>query len=221
MKTNTYKTILLSICLSVIPGLGFSPVSASTFTGSLSNTSNQDRMIIVAAPTASPAAGTYTSAQNVILTTNSASSSVRYALDNSAPTCEHGTVYSSPISVGANTTVKAISCYPGNISSNTSSFDYAINITTENNSATSGGSTTGGGGGGGGGRGSSSGGYTYTLSAQAKRIDTNNDGKINILEFVALMSGWGKTGSGIAGDFNADGRVDILDFVLLMANWTK
>ena len=80
--------------------------------------------------------------------------------------------------------------------------------------------TTGGGGGGGGG-------YSYTppvtststLSATAQKVDTNKDNKVDVLDFVTLMAGWGKTGSGISADFNGDSRVDVLDFVMLMVNW--
>jgi hypothetical protein len=81
------------------------------------------------------------------------------------------------------------------------------------------------GGGGGGGGGSPAPVVTVTannpLSAEAQKVDTNNDGVVNVLEFVSLMTNWGKTGSNIGGDFNSDGRVDVFDFVMLMANWTK
>jgi hypothetical protein len=78
-----------------------------------------------------------------------------------------------------------------------------------------GGGSSGGSGGGGGGGG---GGYYYSV---AKKGDANNDGRVDILDFVSLMANWGKTGYGNIADFNGDGKVDILDFVLLMANWTK
>ncbi len=79
------------------------------------------------------------------------------------------------------------------------------------------GGTTSGGGGGGGGGGSLGGGSRSTLA----KADANGDGKVDILDFVALMANWGKTNTGNPADFNKDGRVDILDFVLLMATWTK
>jgi len=62
---------------------------------------------------------------------------------------------------------------------------------------------------------------TSPLSTVAQQVDANNDGKIDILDFVTLMANWGKTGSSIVGDFNNDGKIDILDFVMLMAYWTK
>jgi hypothetical protein len=77
-------------------------------------------------------------------------------------------------------------------------------------------------GGGGGGGGSS---YTSpvasTLNTEAQKVDANNDGAINVLDFVSLMANWGKTGTNIVADFNSDGKVDVLDFVMLMVNWTK
>jgi len=62
---------------------------------------------------------------------------------------------------------------------------------------------------------------TSPLSTVAQQVDANNDGKIDILDFVTLMANWGKTGPNIVGDFNNDGKIDVLDFVMLMAYWTK
>ncbi len=45
--------------------------------------------------------------------------------------------------------------------------------------------------------------------------------RLTCSEFVTLMAQWGKGGLGNSADFNQDGKVDILDFVLLMAYWTK
>jgi hypothetical protein len=60
-----------------------------------------------------------------------------------------------------------------------------------------------------------------SLSDQSdKSIDINNDGKVDMFEFVSIMADWNKTGTNIATDFNSDGKVDILDFAILMANWT-
>lgn len=74
-------------------------------------------------------------------------------------------------------------------------------------------STTSGGGGGGGG-----GGGTRTVQVtQTATSDTNGDSKVDVLDFVALMSGWGTKNTN--SDINKDGIVDIQDFVTLMANW--
>jgi len=94
-------------------------------------------------PTASLAAGTYTSSQSVTLSASGADS-IRYTVDGSTPTCNSGLVYSSAITVASTKTIKAISCYSeasGSVSfSNVSAFAYVINIP----------SSSGGGGGGGG-----------------------------------------------------------------------
>jgi hypothetical protein len=51
-------------------------------------------------------------------------------------------------------------------------------------------------------------------------VDSNSDGKINLLDFNTLMVNWGITGSNIT-DFDGSGTVDLLDFNLLMINWTS
>lgn len=63
-------------------------------------------------PTASPAAGAYTSSQSVSLLASEANS-IRYTIDGSTPSCTSGTVYSSssPISITSAKTIKAIACY--------------------------------------------------------------------------------------------------------------
>lgn len=58
------------------------------------------------------------------------------------------------------------------------------------------------------------------LSAAAREVDANKDGKIDILDFNTLMVNWGKTSAGNIADFNGDGKVDVFDFNLLMINWT-
>ena len=92
-------------------------------------------------PSASPVAGTYTSSQSVVLSASD-SSSIRYTVDGSSPSCISGTVYSSAITVSSTKTIKAIACYvdgDGTSASNIVSHLYTINI------------PSGGGGGGGGG----------------------------------------------------------------------
>lgn len=107
-------------------------------------------------------------------------------------------------------------CY---ISNGTDTKIYTYHFTTFASLTTpsSGGSVSGGGGG------------SYTpavttispLSAEAQKVDTNKDGKIDLLDFNKLMIDWDSTGSGIASDFDGNGTVDILDFNLLMINWTS
>ncbi len=94
------------------------------------------------APIASPVASTYHSTQFVTLSASTGSTSMRYTIgsDPATPTCSSGTVYSDPISVSSTSTIKAIACYPGPVSSSVATFAYTITILH---------SSVGGGGGGG------------------------------------------------------------------------
>lgn len=75
-------------------------------------------------PTANPPAGTYSSTQNVTLSA-SGSDSIHYTTDGTDPTCSTGNIFSSPIEVSLNLTIKAIACY-GENSSSVAAFDYVI-----------------------------------------------------------------------------------------------
>lgn len=59
-----------------------------------------------------------------------------------------------------------------------------------------------------------------TLSAEQKVYDTNNDNKIDVLDFNALIVHWGETGSAVVADFDGNGVVDVFDFNSLMVHWT-
>ena len=87
---------------------------------------------LMAAPTASPAASTFTSTQNVTLT-SSGSSGICYTTDGTTPvcaasgsSCTTGNLYSSAISITSTKTVKARSCYPNSNSSSVGSHVYTI-----------------------------------------------------------------------------------------------
>ena len=65
---------------------------------------------------------------------------------------------------------------------------------------------------------------TYTGGAAAHVGDTNNDGDVDIFDYLALQADYG-TASGATwamGDFNGDGDVDIFDYLDLQAQygWT-
>jgi hypothetical protein len=95
-----------------------------------------------AAPVFSPAGGTYTSAQNVTLTSSTSGASIRYTTDGSTPTETSGTLYTgAAINVSSNETVKAIAYKGGYNDSSVSSATYTINT-----GGGGGGGTTGGGG---------------------------------------------------------------------------
>ena len=64
------------------------------------------------APQFSPVPGTYAEAQYVTITSKTLGATIVYTTDGSAPSCEqrHGTVYSSPVEIAADTTLKAMAC---------------------------------------------------------------------------------------------------------------
>jgi len=80
--------------------------------------------------------------------------------------------------------------------------------------------TSSSGGGGGGGTVSTPPVTPTPLSEAAKKMDTNSDDKIDVLDFNSLMVNWGKEEAANIADFDGNGNVDIFDFNLLMVNWT-
>ncbi len=95
-----------------------------------------DKFILVgqsaqaSAPTFSPAAGTYTSAQTVTISSSTSGASIRYTTDGSTPSETAGTVYSSPVSVSVTTTLKALAYEAGFTDSTVSSATYTISTPT-------------------------------------------------------------------------------------------
>ena len=80
------------------------------------------------APVFSPAAGTYTETQYVTMTSSSFGAVIVYTTDGSAPSCikERGTIYSAPVAVTADTTLRAMACAPLRAESNITSGSYLI-----------------------------------------------------------------------------------------------
>jgi hypothetical protein len=81
----------------------------------------------VATPTFSPAAGTYTSAQSVAISTATTGATIHYTTDGSTPTASSPT-YASPVSVASSLTLKAIAMKSGMTDSAVASAGYTINI---------------------------------------------------------------------------------------------
>ncbi|HTQ32397.1 MAG TPA: chitobiase/beta-hexosaminidase C-terminal domain-containing protein, partial [Opitutaceae bacterium] len=80
----------------------------------------------VADPTFSPATGTYTSAQNVAISTATSGASIRYTTDGSTPSETAGTLYSGPVSVSTSTTINAIAYEAGFTDSAVTNATYTI-----------------------------------------------------------------------------------------------
>ena len=80
-----------------------------------------------AEPTASPAAGSYSAAQNVELFSASTTASIYYTTDGTEPLCGIASLYASPLPLSSDTTLKAVAC-GGGATSTTATFSYDITI---------------------------------------------------------------------------------------------
>ncbi|WP_443071224.1 chitobiase/beta-hexosaminidase C-terminal domain-containing protein [Streptomyces sp. NBC_01476] len=80
----------------------------------------------VATPSFSPAGGTFTTAQSVTISDATSGAAIHYTLDGSTPTASSPT-YSSALSIGATTTVKALATKSGSANSAVASATYTIN----------------------------------------------------------------------------------------------
>jgi len=136
--TNGSSPVAVSTTSVTVAGL--SPNTSYTFSVSAydaaSNESAQssgvsattNQLSQVAAPSLTPAGGTYTSAQSVSISTTTSGSTIRYTTNGSNPTSSSGTVYSSPISVSSSQTVKAIAYQSGYLDSSITTEAYTINL---------------------------------------------------------------------------------------------
>ena len=82
----------------------------------------------VTTPTFSPAAGTYTTTQNVTISCTTPGATIRYTIDGNDPTASSA-VYSSAITVSATTTIKAKAFMSGMTDSAIASATYTIGST--------------------------------------------------------------------------------------------
>ena len=89
----------------------------------------------VAAPTASPAGGSYTSNQSVSLSTTTSGATIHYTTDGSTPTSSSAT-YSSSLSISGATTLKAIAVKSGMTDSGVMSESYNVQVTTDTSTLT-------------------------------------------------------------------------------------
>ena len=83
----------------------------------------------VATPTFSPAAGTYNSAQTVIISDTTPGATIYYTTNGTTPTTG-SSVYTSPITVAATETVKALAAATGDTNSAVGSAAYTLKVAT-------------------------------------------------------------------------------------------
>ena len=79
------------------------------------------------APTFSPVAGTYTSAQNVTISTTTSGATIYYTTNGTNPTTS-SSVYSTPIAISENTTIKAMAVKSGYNNSPIATAEYTIEL---------------------------------------------------------------------------------------------
>lgn len=96
---------------------------------------------LVAAPVFSPAAGTYSSAQNVTITCATSGAAIYYTTDGSTPTTS-STAYTSPVAIGDGTVLKALAVASG-YGNTTTTGNYTIGTTATPTISLAGGSYTG------------------------------------------------------------------------------
>ncbi|MBU6376462.1 MAG: chitobiase/beta-hexosaminidase C-terminal domain-containing protein, partial [Bdellovibrionales bacterium] len=80
----------------------------------------------VAAPTFSLAAGSYSSPQQVALSSSTPGATLRYKTDGTKPDCSSGTVYSQPVAISQSTTLQAIACKVNWLDSQISTATYTL-----------------------------------------------------------------------------------------------
>jgi hypothetical protein len=117
-STRTIKAI------ATASGYSASAVSSATYTIQSQQT---------AAPTFSPVAGTYSSTQSVSISSATSGASIFYTLNGTTPNTTAGgstVLYSSPITIGSTTTVKAIATASGFSASNVTTAVYTISAST-------------------------------------------------------------------------------------------
>jgi hypothetical protein len=82
----------------------------------------------VSAPIFSPAGGTYATAQTVAISSPTGGATIYYTTNGSTPATS-STIYTTPLAISANVTIRAIATRSGYFNSNVSSAAYVINST--------------------------------------------------------------------------------------------
>ncbi len=112
--------------IAVANGYNNSPVGSATYVIALG---------IVATPAFTPVPGTYSSAQQVTISTATAGATIYYTTNGSSPTV-NSAVYSGPINVSSTLTLSALAVVTGYMNSSVASGTYTINAGSVSQAAT-------------------------------------------------------------------------------------
>ncbi|MGI4853731.1 MAG: chitobiase/beta-hexosaminidase C-terminal domain-containing protein [Janthinobacterium lividum] len=107
---------------------GFALIGDGTAANTDAGTWRDYRETVVAtAPSFQPAAGTYSSAQGVSISSVKSGAVMHYTLDGSTPTAL-SPVYNAPLTIGTSSTIKAIAMVAGQTTSPVATATYQINL---------------------------------------------------------------------------------------------
>ncbi len=123
-SSDYYKVITFTNALTEETTFTFTTSTTKRFVIWGVNAETESSGTSVATPTFSPAAGTYTEAQEVTINCETENSTIYYTTDGSTPTNE-STQYTEPVTVEETTTIKAIA-YVDEESSNVATATYTI-----------------------------------------------------------------------------------------------
>ncbi|GEM_PF-4050692 len=134
--TDPASSSTKAVYASAIPISSTKTIKAKAFkTGITPSVTSQAAYTInlttVATPAFSPAGETYSSAQNVTISTATTGATIRYTTDGTAPTTT-SPIYSTPIAVSSTTTLKAGAWKTGMTASSIASASYTINTSSAN-----------------------------------------------------------------------------------------
>ena len=119
------KFIVVLFVLTIITGVG--SLIDGCGGGSSSGSNNSTQTPQAAAPTLSPAAGAYASAQTVTLSDSTTGASIYYTIDGSTPSTS-STKFTSSITVSSTETIEAMAAASGYTNSAVASAVYTINL---------------------------------------------------------------------------------------------
>ena len=119
----TSATVGLAVCSHKVDILGESTLDNVDLSGS---------SISAIAPAFNLAPGTYTSVQSVAISSGTSGASIRYTLDGTTPSETAGTLYSTPLTITASTTVKAVAYRSGLLVSPVTTGVYSLSLLPSN-----------------------------------------------------------------------------------------